>query len=503
METYLHISLILILLISTSMFVKMTFQIKETYTGGNCGMMIPVFTLTNGGGNGNGNGGSPVVPAQKDPVVPAQKDPVVPAQKDPVVPTATNPVDFTKIGNMTIDETFWTYGISGGQLTLNGQKCRLRGVNWSGFENKDMIVQMLWHKSMEHWFEKLKEIGINAVRIPVSAEFMEYIVDDEKMSLITIGGKDGTEPGNTAKEVVCPKIARQTSFNFDPDLDLQTPRHGFDKCMKLAYKYNMIVMIDNHTFPAMEKPDNWNNTCKTKGIASTNTDAMNTAVVMDQSAEGLFGKPVSYPIAKITEVWSNFAKYLLQYPHVFACDLKNEPHNVPLKQVFEHYDAIAAGVMAANPRVMIAIEGTGGTKGGWGNGFESLPTTPLKIPKPKLIYAPHQYGEINTPGQPPTTATDWDLMYGFIPKTDPDACLMIGEWGEALQKDGTWPTDYAKYIDKSGFDSFYWALQWTGADTKNLTTQDSAKEGLFVPEIVQHIKIATPTPTLPTFPPQK
>jgi aryl-phospho-beta-D-glucosidase BglC (GH1 family) len=400
---------------------------------------------------------------------------------------------------MVIDEKFWVYANVGGQLTLNGEKCRLKGINWAGFENKEMIVQCLWIQSMEDHFKSLAEIGVNAIRIPVSAEFMEYIVDDEKMKEITIGGNDGSK----GQPKVCPKIAKQTDFPFDTDLDGQSPRHGFDKFMKLAYKYNMIVMVDNHSFVGMGPVGS---ACKTEGEDVTNTSESNKLVILETPVKNLYGKPVTYPLAKMTEVWSNFAKFLLQYPNAFACDIKNEPHGVTLATIIPQYEAIAAGIMAANPRVMIVVEGTDGTIGGWGNGFEELSKTPItKIPNEKLIYGPHQYGKIN---MKETTAKEWDIMYGHIKKTNPDACMMIGEWGQGAghaKEGGEFATAYAEYIDKSGFDSFYWAYQFTSADTVNLT----GKEGTVIPgskldeDVKKYMKMATPVPALPRFPPQQ
>ncbi len=59
-------------------------------------------------------------------------------------------------------------------MTLNGQNTYIKGVNWYGFEEKQMLPELLFNVSMESVFKTLASINVNAIRVTVSAEFLQY-----------------------------------------------------------------------------------------------------------------------------------------------------------------------------------------------------------------------------------------------------------------------------------------------------------------------------------------
>jgi aryl-phospho-beta-D-glucosidase BglC (GH1 family) len=395
----------------------------------------------------------------------------------------------SSITPLKVDEAFWTYTIKGGKVHLNGVECTLNGINWAGFENKEMVPQPNWLYSLEDMFKLLQEHQINAIRCPVSAEYMQYFKDER----VTIGG--------TASD--CPKFAKQTDLLFDTDADMKPAVYLLDKFLKLAYKCNMLVMFDLHSFPGQGEAG----PCKELGTAATNISDFNSTIVLPASkgVKNMFGEVMEFTPESLGKVIGDFCKFLLGYPHVFCYDIKNEPHNsIKFPELMDAYEVIAKEIIAANPRMLIAIEGIEGTKGGWGNNFTGLKERPCKIDKSKVIYAPHQYGKgVN---QQETGPPDWDANFGFIKKDDPEACIMIGEWGIAHANDGTFGADFAAYINERKFDSFYWAFQHTSADTYNMLgiagKENDKTKPVATPEVAEVIKIAIPKPVLPPFPPQ-
>jgi endoglucanase len=439
----------------------------------------------------------PAAPAAAVPAAPAPSAVAVPktgpapvnAEKEIVAatPTAKIPVDMSSKTKLTVDETFWQYQVKAGRLHLNGVPCRLNGINWAGFENREMVVQPLWKASMEDCFKLISESGFNAIRIPVSAEFMEHF-DDER---IKIGGPKGGDK--------YAGIAKQTDLDFDADLDGKPPIIAFDKFLKLAYKHQMLVMIDLHSFPAMD-PD--------KGI--TNTSDFNKSITMTASDKmGIFGTPLSYTLDKVAELWAKLAKFLVDYPHVFGADIKNEPHDaIKWEDWASGVETVGEAILKANPRMCIVAEGieAGGGVGGWGNGLSGVKTRPIKLSVPnKLIYSPHQYGDaINAQ----SIEANWEKNFGFITDDDPNACVMIGEWGMGKEeaKDAGFGEKFAAYMEKKKYDSFYWAFQYTSADTVNLTGtggKELVEKGIKAdPKVVAVTQTAMKSKSLPTFPAQ-
>ena len=57
-------------------------------------------------------------------------------------------------------------------LNEKGERMRIKGVNWFGFETNIYTVHGLWSVSMDSLFKFLKDNRFNAIRVPVSLEMV-------------------------------------------------------------------------------------------------------------------------------------------------------------------------------------------------------------------------------------------------------------------------------------------------------------------------------------------
>ena len=60
------------------------------------------------------------------------------------------------------------YSVVNGRIVdAQGQAVQLRGVNWSGFETTDHVVHGLWARNWKSMIDQMRDLGFNAVRLPV------------------------------------------------------------------------------------------------------------------------------------------------------------------------------------------------------------------------------------------------------------------------------------------------------------------------------------------------
>ena len=60
------------------------------------------------------------------------------------------------------------YSVAHGRIVdAQGERVQLRGVNWFGFETSDHVVHGLWARNWKSMINQMRELGLNAVRLPV------------------------------------------------------------------------------------------------------------------------------------------------------------------------------------------------------------------------------------------------------------------------------------------------------------------------------------------------
>ena len=224
-------------------------------------------------------------------------------------------------------------------------------------------------------------------------------------------------------------------------------------------------------------------------------------------------------LARLRTGWSVLANRYCdpeRYWHVFAADIKNEPHathwgrppiSVPPGAYLpgERWDT-AASLLGSHvhqlcPRWLVVVEGIGQCAGNsavgcspaavnqdtginafWGENLQGVPSQPVTISggdggrvHGKIVYSPHTYGPsveaqayFGDPTFPTNMPAVWDVQFGRLASCVP---VLIGEWGGTFTgADGAWQRALVDYLATREIGSFFWALNPNSADTGGLLT---------------------------------
>jgi aryl-phospho-beta-D-glucosidase BglC (GH1 family) len=512
----------------------------------------------------------------KEPAKDPAPNPGPAAAQDPA--PAPSQTESASVDGVTIDTDWskWKYKIVGKKLTLNDKPLNIRGINWYGFEEKQMLPELLYHYSMADLFKALKTADINAIRICISAEYIEYF--DNPIALV---GNKGIVIRNSATDhktiekytvngttLVKADASNQNVVKYsyiasDQDLNGKTPAYALDKFLKMAYKNGMLVMVDLHTYTATPP---WNDHGIHAGLeivindvklaetvqpenylAAMKVDALIKHKITDfvyPDKEAIYysyfpykditqTKPINFPSDKLATLWAKMAKFCYKYPHVFAFDLKNEPHsgvtsdtNLPWQGNLQKIHGANFSVNWKNwaqtcnkwyeainkvhPHCIIVVEGLNddpedrktGYKGTtcWGNGFSTMKIDDIKIPMNRIIFSPHQYGSLAEKLE--TTKKDWKKNWGFMTEKH---CVMMGEWAKSIvvtdaAAETKFMADLSDYMKEVAPDNFYFALNYTSGDTVALYSGGASKPLEQDKEIFGLMKKVQPNPTKLTFP---
>ncbi len=237
------------------------------------------------------------------------------------------------------------YTVQGNQiLDPAGTPLLLRGVNWFGFETHDHVVHGLWARNWQEMIAQMADLGFNAVRIPICPATLR----DSPVSSI--------------------------DYSRNPDLQGLTSLAILDQLLQAFDQQGFYILLDHH------RPD---------------CNAISELWYTESYSE---------------EQWIDDLVFMAQryshLPHFLGIDLKNEPHGSTTwgtgNQATDWDLAAAraaAAVLAANPNVLIFVEGiqenptcSGNQNHWWGGNLEPLACTPLAISREKLVLSPHVYG---------------------------------------------------------------------------------------------------------------
>jgi endoglucanase len=326
---------------------------------------------------------------------------------------------------------------SGNQIVdQNGNNVRLTGVNWSGFETPIGIVSGLYQSpsatsspDFRDYLDKIKDLKFNCVRLPwsyVNMTCSEPAAQDEgcnsngvctDSSCYTcsecsdksyIQGVDDQKNLMTSSHFVTEQLNAPLFTQVSPGVfKAKTPLECMDEVIKYAGSIGLKVILDNHCI-------------KSGAFAS---------------------QPLWYTNDVTQQQWIDEWVFLADHyadeandPHhaVIACDLFNEPKMDPrtaggsawataeglttaqTKQAWNlAAEACGKAILAANPRLLIMVEGTqwanatavfptgSGTNGtqantytNWGANLTGAAVAPIDLGvayQNKLVYSIHDY----------------------------------------------------------------------------------------------------------------
>ena len=340
------------------------------------------------------------------------------------------------------------YRVQSGRIYDNStnQEIQLRGVNWFGFqETEDYIVHGLWLRNWRSQIKQMKNIGVNAVRLPFCPAVLE--------------NKPSTKPG-----IINYSLNRELRYKKSLEL--------FDLVVNELNSEQMYILLDHHTPDCDNLTELWY------------TDAYSEQKWLDD-------------LAFVAERYKNL-------PYVIGIDLKNEPHGEATWGTGLATDwklaaeKAATRVLSVAPDMLIFVEGiednnqpyvppcsTGGHW--WGGNFEPMDCYPLNIPADRLVLSPHVYGPdvsnhtyFNHPDFPNNMPYWWDLHFGHFAPQYP---IVFGEFGGryghssadrvADPRDIPWQNKMVDYmIEKNMRSSFYWSWNPNSGDTGGILQDD-------------------------------
>ena len=324
----------------------------------------------------------------------------------------------------------------------SGQEIQVRGINHHGFNSLILQPQHLWNMGWKEQIAQMKSLGFNAIRVP--------FVPDTLYNPTPVNQLVYVEP------------------TLNAELIGKTPLQVLDLWMAEADRQGMYVLLEFHSVTNQMQYPTW--------FLSNPADFHMT-----------YNKQ-----AYTKENWARDLAFVAQryahLSHFFGLDLYNEPHDVvrwstgdanvtnPVYFWKEAAEFASAAVLAANPKLLIFVEGSNGNYDGienssvpmnWGENFQPEAYKPLNIPADKLVLSPHTYGpdvfvksSFSASNFPANLAADWDTLFG---KLYPTHSIVIGEFGgyygtgASGQQDVAWQNAFVQYLQSKGIrNSFYW-----------------------------------------------
>jgi endoglucanase len=330
------------------------------------------------------------------------------------------------------------YYVSGGKIYKNSSEIKLKGVNWFGFEESNHAIHGLWARNYKDMITQMKDLGFNAVRIPVCPASIQ---------------------GSSVSSV---------NYSLNPDLQGLNSIQLLDKVVNELNNQGMYILLDHH------RPD-----CNAISELPVISSYSETQWINDLKTLASRYKNVSYFI---------------------GIDLKNEPHGASTwgsGNSSTDWDTFAEnagkGVLATNSNILIFVEGisngsycSDSNGNWWGGNLQPITCHTLQeaaIPANKLVLSPHVYGPdvgyqsyFSASNFPSNMPTVWDQDFGNL--VNKGYAVVPGEWGGkygngGLSSDYTWQNALASYLDsKKICSSFYWSWNPNSGDTGGILQDD-------------------------------
>jgi endoglucanase len=327
---------------------------------------------------------------------------------------------------------------------------QIRGISHFGFGGATLQPTYIWSMGWKEQLAQIQSLGFNAIRVPITPDTLY-----NRTPVSQLGYFDP---------------------NKNPEFVGKYALQVLDIWMAEADRLGLYVMLDMHSV--------------------SNDLAYPTWYLANPTDFHLIYNQQAYTkddwIRDLVFVANRYATV----NHFFAIDLYNEPHGPvrwssgdpgmtdPNNFWKPAVESAAAAILAANPNLLIFVEGTNANHDGreqtgipitWGENFQPEAYLPLDIPADKLVLSPHTYGpdlypksSFSAPNFPANLAANFEILFGQF---YPEHPVVIGEWGGKYgtgvsgQKDVQWADAFVDYLLSKGMsDSFYWAYTPNSGD---------------------------------------
>lgn len=298
---------------------------------------------------------------------------------------------------------------------------------------------------------QMKSLGFNAIRVPFVPDTLYNTTPVNQLSYL--------------------------NANLNADLVGKTPLEALDLWMAEADRQGMYVLLDFHSVSMQRQYPTW--------FVSNPAD---TSLIYNKQA---------YTKEDWIRDLAFVARRYANLNHFLGIDIYNEPNGIvrwsagdknssdPIYFWKAAAESAAAAVLAANPKLMIFVQGINGNFDGvektnipmnWGEDFQPQAYQPLDIPNDKLVLSPHTYGpdvyvkaSFGAANFPANLVEHWDSLFGQFSKKHP---VVVGEWGGKYgggtsgHKDAIWQDAFVEYLISKGMrSSFYWCYTPNSGDT--------------------------------------
>ncbi|MHB8624491.1 MAG: cellulase family glycosylhydrolase [Sulfuricaulis sp.] len=333
----------------------------------------------------------------------------------------------------------------------SGQEIQIRGISHFGFNATSLQPEYLWAMGWKQQIDQIKSLGFNAIRVPFVPDTLYNTTPVDQLGYV--------DP------------------NLNADLIGKTPLQVLDMWMAYADSVGMYVLLDFHSVSMQRQYPTW--------------------FVSNPADFGLMYNNQAYTEADWIRDLTFVAARYAALPHFFGLDIYNEPNGIvrwstgdpnmtdPANYWKAAAESASAAVLAANPNLLIFVQGINGNFDGiensnismnWAEDFQPEAYQPLNIPDDKLVLTPHTYGpdvymksSFSAPNFPANLAGNWDTLFGQFSQTH---AVVIGEWGGQYgagpsgQLDVTWQNTFVNYLIGKGMsNSFYWCYTPNSGDT--------------------------------------
>nr|WP_160673751.1 glycoside hydrolase family 5 protein [Clostridium sp. C8-1-8] len=403
----------------------------------------------------------------------------------------------------------WLHCVGNKIYDANGHEVWLTGANWFGFNCTENVFHGAWY-DVKDTLTNIANRGIGFLRVPISSELLYSWMIGKPNPVSSV-----TAANNPPYYVCNPDFYDPTTKGVKNSMEI------FDIIMTYCKQLGIKVMVDVHS------PDSNNS---------------------GQNYPLWYGKTTTTAGEITTDKWIDTLAWLAnKYKNddtILAFDLKNEPHgkrgysataptdiakwdNSTDENNWKYAaEKCSKAVLAANPKVLIMIEGieqypktekgyTYNTPDIWGASAEQSPwygawwggnlrgvkDYPINVGalNSQIVYSPHDYG--------PSVASQSWFDKDFTTQTLLDdywynswayindkgiAPLLIGEWGGIMDggKNQKWMTLLRDYIVSKHINHTFWCINPNSGDTGGLLsydwkTWDEAKYALLKPALWQ------------------
>jgi aryl-phospho-beta-D-glucosidase BglC (GH1 family) len=351
-----------------------------------------------------------------------------------------------------IDASAVGYFAQGGRIyDEGGHEIQVRGISHFGFSGTILQPQYLWAMGWKQQIAQIKSLGFNAIRVPFAPDTLYNTTPVDKLSYV--------HP------------------TLNADLIGKTPLQVLDLWMAEADRQGMYVLLDFHSVSRQRQYPTW--------------------FVSNPADFGLIYNNQAYTKENWLRDLAFVAHRYAGLHHFFGIDIYNEPNGTvrwstgdasvtnPIYFWKSAAEAAAAAVLAANPRLLIFVQGINGNFDGrenssipmnWGEDFQPQAYQPLAIASDKLVLTPHTYGpdvyvksSFSAANFPANLPAHWDLLFGQFAHRH---SIVIGEWGGKYgqgtggQADATWQNAFVDYLMSRGIrNTFYWSYTPNSFDT--------------------------------------